>query len=95
LFLAIHVLILDEPTKYTLKVKNDGEQESEHTVKKFMIGDSKGKQAQCFVEVDYNDPEDVEDANAWNAGDEMVLFCGKAFKHCKSHLNLLSAISLF
>jgi len=88
-------LILDEPKKSTLKVKVDGEDVRECTVKKFLIGDQKGKKALCFVEVNYADSEDVADADAWNADDEMILFCGKALKFGKEFFNSYQIIYLF
>jgi len=61
----------------------------------FTVGDKKGKKASCFVEVNFEDPEDVADSEAWDVGDEMILFCGKAFDYRKSYCNFYLLIYIF
>lgn len=78
--IAVQVLILDTPKKFTLGLK-DGEETRKCIGKMFTVGDKKGKKASCFVEVNFEDPEDVADSEAWDVGDEMILFCGKAFDY--------------
>jgi hypothetical protein len=90
LFLAMRVLVLDEPTV----IKSTGGDNNEAGIC-FTIGDRVGNKASCFVRIDPDDSEEKEALSELKTDCEALIFCAAVTNNGKFCCFLLIAHILY